>query len=163
MNETLVALKYAYIFMFYVISPLIWIYLISVATWVMITVGRYLRYVPIKFEILVEPRHPDKLGGLKFLGDFCLGLSYPILIGIVLISLLKITQPLSNAINQGIGWGLVLVAPPTAYFAFFAPLWGVNKEMKLEKGMNSMRRGTKKLAPELKKLKTNSTPWRSVR
>jgi hypothetical protein len=33
------------------------------------------------YELRIDPTHPDKCGGLKLLGNFCLGLASPMLIG----------------------------------------------------------------------------------
>jgi hypothetical protein len=128
----------AYNVMFYIISPIIWTYFAAVGIWIMSVTGRYLWKLPREFEITVEPRHPDKCGGLSFLGIFCLGFSYPILVGTIFLAILGLTGGIillqvSSPISNGATFFLIFVAMPFLYISFFAPLWGIHKEMEMRR------------------------------
>lgn len=72
------------------------------------------------------------------MGAFCLGFSYPILVGTIFLAILGLTGGIgglkvTNPISTGATFGLVFVAMPFLYISFFMPLWGVHKEMELRR------------------------------
>jgi hypothetical protein len=50
------------------------VYCVGIQWWTMYISGWYVRKLVRAFELRIQPRHPDKCGGLKVLGNFCFGL-----------------------------------------------------------------------------------------
>lgn len=121
---------------FYAITPFLWGYLVGVGAWIMGVTGWYLWKLPNQFEIRVQPNHPDKCGGLRFLGDFCFGMVIPILIGAVLLGIIGLVGellPASDELRLGSNLALLLFALPLTYITFFTPMWGIHTEMQKRK------------------------------
>lgn len=121
---------------FYLVTPIVWGYLAGVGAWIMGVTGWYLRRLPIKFEVQVQPNHPDRCGGLGFLGNFCFRMVVPILIGSVLlgmIGLAGVILPASDELRLGSNLALILIALPMTYITFFTPMWGFHLEMQTRK------------------------------
>lgn len=121
---------------FYAVTPFLWAYLIGVGAWIMGVTGWHLWRLPLQFEIQVQPNHPDKCGGLRFLGNFCFGMVIPILIGAVLLGIVGLVGeilPASDELRLGSNLALLLVALPMTYITFFTPMWGIHTEMQKRK------------------------------
>lgn len=121
---------------FLIPSALILGYFLGISSWIMIVSGIRLRTLKLKFLIKIEPTHPDNCGGMRFLGDFCLGLALPILVGVAFFSLYGISgtifpmmAPNQQAIQIGAGLGLILFDVPLAILSFFFPLWYIHRMM----------------------------------
>jgi|CXWL01.1.fsa_nt_gi hypothetical protein len=147
LQDSLALFKFAYIAVFYIISPVIWAYLAAVGAWIMSVTGWYVWKLPREFEIKVEARHPDKCGGLGFLGAFCLSFAFPILISTVFLGIMGLAGEVagfrvSSAISDGAVLALIFFAMPLLYFAFFAPVWGIHNEM-VVRGKEFLETGAK--------------------
>jgi len=122
-----------------ILVAVIWGYFFGIGAWAMCITGLYIKNLTSKFNLTIQPRHPDKCGGLKSLGDFCLSMALPILIGATFLGIWGIGATLypdliadpyirpqlivaGNAI-------LFLFALPLAFIAFFLPLWNVHLAM----------------------------------
>ena len=71
-----------------VFALLFWGYLSGLIVWPVFATGYHIYKLSKHFEFVVHPRHPDRCGGLKPLGDFCFSMTMPIIIsGIILILL----------------------------------------------------------------------------
>ncbi len=55
-------------------------YCIGILTWTLYISARSVRTLLRAFHLNIQPFHPDRCGGLKLLGNFCLGLGSPLLI-----------------------------------------------------------------------------------
>ena len=93
--------------------------------------GLYIRNLTIKFDLTIQPSHPDNCGGLRVLGDFCLAMALPVLMGAVLLGLYGI----GNIFHVIPFWtvvvnvGLIVFVLPLAAIAFFVPLWDIHLKM----------------------------------
>lgn len=115
-------------------------YFLGISSWIMIVSGVRLRVLTLKFMLNIELAHPDNCGGLRFLGNFCLGLALPILVGVTFFALYGIGGTIFPVLihNQptvqiGAGLGLIMFDVPLAILAFFFPLWCVHREMVVSK------------------------------
>lgn len=122
-------------------------YFLGVSSWTMLVTGFYLRTVTNRFDLHVEPGHPDNCGGLRPLGRFCFSMALPILVGVVFFAIYGIGGDLypallpnvSDAIRLGAGAGLLVFDVPLAALAFFFPLWGIHREMVRQKELYEER------------------------
>lgn len=129
--------------LFLLVAAIVWGYFFGVGAWGMYITGRYLKKLTSQFDLPIQPSHPDKCGGLKILGDFCLRMALPILVGVLLLgtwsleaaffpssitgtSLRSIQTTAANAV-------LFLFALPLAFMAFFLPLWDIHRKMVAKK------------------------------
>lgn len=121
---------------FYLITPIVWSYLAGVGAWIIGVTGWYLRRLSDQFEVQVQPNHPDKCGGLGFLGNFCFRMVIPILIGSVLLGVIGLAGVILSASDElrlGANLTLILVVLPLTYITFFTPMWGFHLEMQTRK------------------------------
>jgi hypothetical protein len=111
-------------------------YFVGISSWIMIMSGIRLRALTLKFTLNIEPTHPDNCGGLRFLGNFCLGMALPILAGVTFFGLYGIGGAIFPALihdRQAAKieaiLGLIMFDAPLAFFSFFFPLWCIHQEM----------------------------------
>jgi hypothetical protein len=112
-------------------------YFLGASAWTLYVTGNYLRQLPQRFEIEVEPWHPDGCGGLRIVGNFCLRMALPILTGVMFFGLYGIGTFFlpgllpsgKQAIQIGANLGLLVFDIPLAALAFFHPLLGIHAEM----------------------------------
>lgn len=112
-------------------------YFLGASAWTLFVTGTFLRKLPQRFEIEVEPWHPDGCGGLRTVGNFCLRMALPILAGVMFFGLYGIgtfflpglLPPGQRAIQIGANLGLLVFDIPLAALAFFHPLLGIHAEM----------------------------------
>ena len=122
-------------------------YFLGVSSWTMLVTGYYLRAVTSRFDLQIEPGHPDNCGGLRPLGRFCFSMALPILVGVVFFAIYGIGGTLYPALLPGIsdttrlgaGVGLLVFDIPLAALAFFFPLWGIHREMIRQKELYEER------------------------
>src|SRR5256712_1267052 len=108
-------------------------YFLVSGTWVLSVTGMYVRKLAIEFNFNIQPAHADHCGGLRVLGNLCLGIALPILILAMLLatySICGLLLPLSGRLEPIIA-DLLLIpfVLPLAAFAFFAPLWKIHQKM----------------------------------
>ncbi len=115
----------------YTLIPIVMIYFYSVVAWTMWITGLYIKRLAKEFEFTIQPGHPDHCGGLKVLGDFCLHMALPILVGAILLGLYGIV----NILHRIPFWTtfanvfLIAFVLPLATVAFFVPLWNIHRQM----------------------------------
>ena len=103
----------------------------------MLVTSFYIKHVTSSFNFVLQPSHPDRCGGLKFLGNFCLGIALPILMVAIIVAILSIgsvlhpfpLSPETASATTLVSVALVLCILPLATYAFFAPLWNVHGQM----------------------------------
>jgi hypothetical protein len=115
-------------------------YFFGVAAWAMIISGKSIKELTSRFNILIQPSHPDKCGGLRFLGSFCISMALPLLIGISYLAIYSIQGTLHPILENGLNLvqlassiGLVIFALPLSAIAFFGPLWSIHNKMMQER------------------------------
>ena len=130
-----------------VFALLFWGYLSGLVVWPVFTTGYHIYKLSKHFEFVVHPRHPDRCGGLKPLGDFCFSMTVPIIIsGIILILLgfggitpvdiSAIVSPQNETGRDTILFANILLFVfflPLTIASFFLPLWNVHLEMARQK------------------------------
>ncbi len=107
-------------------------YLCGVGAWEMIVTGSYIRKLTSKFKLTIQPSHPDKCGGLRFLSAFCLTMVLPLLIGTFLLGVYGIGLTIQHGITLftvASSVGLFLIALPLLFSASINPLWNFHKAM----------------------------------
>jgi hypothetical protein len=127
------------------VVALIWGYFFGIAAWTMGVTGWYVKKLTSIFDIIIQPRHPDRCGGLKILGDFCFAMALPLLIGAILLGIWGIGAALFPSIIAEVHLRpifafagnavLFLFALPLAFIAFFLPLWDIHRKMVVSKGV----------------------------
>lgn len=92
---------------------------------------RFFRKLPENFNLQVKPLHPDNCGGLKPIGNFCIGIDYMLLIfGVAVVS--QSIFSYSEATDVFIAFALSAYTV-SAIFLFFYPLWPIHNSMKSQK------------------------------
>ncbi|KYK33743.1 MAG: hypothetical protein AYK18_14680 [Theionarchaea archaeon DG-70] len=92
---------------------------------------RFFRKLPENFTVQVKPLHPDNCGGLKPIGNFCIGVDYMLLVfGIAVVS--QSIFSYSEATDVFIVF-ILSAYVVSAIFLFFYPLWPIHNSMKLQK------------------------------
>jgi hypothetical protein len=116
------------------------VYCIGIQWWTMYISGWYVRTLVRTCTLRVQPRHPDKCGGLKVLGNFCFGSVFPIFvgtglaIGLIVFSLQQGGNAVFLALNVGVpSLSLLLYVFPAAIFALFLPLRDIHAKMVSER------------------------------
>jgi hypothetical protein len=112
------------------------VYCVGIQWWTMYISGSYVRKLVRTFELRIQPRHPDKCGGLKVLGNFCFGLVFPIFVGtglavgLIVFSLSEGGDAVHVAFSVGIPLlGLLLYTLPAVIFALLLPLRDIHAKM----------------------------------
>lgn len=115
-------------------------YFFGVAAWAMIISGKSVKDLISRFNLIIQPSHPDKCGGLRFLGSFCLNMALPFLIGISYLAIYSIQGTIHPILENGLNLVqlasstvLIIFALPLAAVAFFGPLWSIHNKMIQEK------------------------------
>ncbi len=122
----------------------IWAILFGLAAWPVYVTGRHLSILSDRFDVVVQPSHPDRCGGLKSWGDFCFNMTLPVVIGGLMLAIFGLGHsflqdagvivyetvvPVANA-------ALILVVLPFTGISFYAPVSGVHARMiQLKKAM----------------------------
>ena len=91
----------------------------------------FLRKLHKTFDFQVNPLHPDRSGGLKPLGDFCIAINYILFIFFIAI-IAFYTFPQREELYTGIYFGIPSYVF-LATFLFVYPLWPVHDSMKEQK------------------------------
>ena len=105
----------------------------------------FLRKLHKTFDFQVNPLHPDKSGGLKPLGDFCIAINY-----ILFIFFIAIIAYFAFPPREELDMGLYFGVPSYIFFATFLfvyPLWPVHDSMKKQK-YEILGKLKEKLGPE---------------
>jgi len=118
----------------WIFSPLLWISFFIPAAWPIIITGLFVFRIPRQFEINIQPCHQDRCGGLKPVGNFCLEMTLPLILGGILLVVIaviyiiwsgNILHPISQAVYLTI---FILLLPLTAA-SFFLPTWSFHQAM----------------------------------
>jgi hypothetical protein len=107
-------------------------YSFGVGAWTIIITAWYVRKMTKSFDFVIIPNHPDMCGGLKFLGNFCLGMAFPILICGTLLGIYSIEAYFSKNIkfySVISSVGLVLLVLPLAFMVLYSTLWDIHLKM----------------------------------
>jgi intracellular septation protein A len=119
-----------------------WGYLSGLTVWPVFATGSQISKLGKRFNMLVQPHHPDRCGSLKPLGDFCFSMTLPlVVVGIILILLSLGGISILDVNLSGTGEDTILFANvllfafflPLTVITFFLPLWNVHREMVRQK------------------------------
>ena len=119
-----------------------WGYLSGLTVWPVFATGSQISKLGKRFNMIVQPHHPDRCGSLKPLGDFCFSMTSPlVVVGIILILLSLGGISILDVNLSGTGEDTILFANvilfafflPLTVITFFLPLWNVHREMVRQK------------------------------
>ena len=140
LSSPLSGIQWGVVLLFVGLPGLILGYLVGISAWTMFVTGFQVRAIPSRFDLVIEPSHPDNCGGLRSLGNFCLSMLLPIVIGVVFCGIFIIGGVLYPFLIHGQQILLLAAAiemlvfdGPLAAVAFFVPLWRIHQEMVAEK------------------------------
>jgi hypothetical protein len=117
----------------WLLGPLWWAYFASMAIWPILLTARLIRRLPRTFDLQIQPSHPDQCGGLKPLGDLCIGIGLPVLLGTFLLGFygiggLLFPNTFRSVIVTYANVALVFLAFPLIV-TFVWPLWDIHVYM----------------------------------
>ena len=105
-------------------------YALGLAAWKSTLTGYYVHRFSKQFDLVIQPRHPDKSGGLKPLGDLILAMAMILIVASLALSLLLVLASaidfVETMIFTRIFLGLVLIL---SLIAFFLPLASAHQRM----------------------------------
>jgi hypothetical protein len=112
-------------------------YLMGLLAWRVGVIAYFVDVLGKRFELQVQPRHPDKCGGLKPLGDWCMAIAFLLLLPAFYFSFWGIAItffPSSQTQVAADLWGgwyqqLLVVLCIGALFLFVQPLYSIHLEM----------------------------------
>lgn len=113
-------------------------YLLGLLTWRFGVIAFFVARLGEQFELKVQPRHPDRSGGLKPLGDLCLTNAFLILVPVFLLSGWVVAGTRTGMEVYGLLWaGLfrkwLVVLSIAAAFLFFRPLYRIHQQMEKQR------------------------------
>ena len=131
---------------------LLWSYLIGLAAWPMMVTVQALRLLTRRFQVVLQPSHPDRCGGLEPLGQFCFAMSLPVVLGIIdllvvgLGGLSLLYNGASQRLADDLGLAIysdsaiyaylvgslvivVVFGVPLVAVTFFVPVWNIHRYM----------------------------------
>lgn len=111
------------------LSIILLCYFVAVGGWVMYVTGKYLDKLTAKFKLNIQPSHPDKCGGLKSLGSFCLNMALIIILLAMFQSFYGLTFNPKSFWSLGTIDFMVPLILVVAYLAFLLPLFGIHRQM----------------------------------
>lgn len=126
---------FMHITVMYIYFPVVSVYFVGVAFWTLIATGQYINKLTQNFNLKIQPSHPDKCGGLSFLGEFSFRMALPLLMTIVSLSTLAIfiiVFWVSNNESNTMVALLFLSSPLVllmAYLVFLGPIWRIHLNM----------------------------------
>ena len=112
-----------------VIIPLVVTYFCGGACWIILITSIFLYNLPNHFKLKISPGHPDNCGGLKIIGNFCLMMTSPFLIGIITLSILSFPFFWQSGYSLYTNLALYLFVIPLAFIVFFLPIWSFHESM----------------------------------
>ncbi len=118
-------------------------FMLGLLAWRFGVVAWFIARLGEQLDLRVQPRHPDRSGGLKPLGDLCLTNAFLLLVPAFLLSTWIVAGTQSGMEGYGVLWsglfkkGLVLLSVAAA-FLFFRPLYHIHCQMqKRRQGIQS--------------------------
>jgi hypothetical protein len=128
----------------------------GVALWRLLAVGYMVMRLAREFELVVQPAHPDKSGGLQPLGDLCFANARVLLGPVVFIAGMLIAlqspelltayptlneqaAPYAPLFQRGIIQGVLLLLLLAELVAFFLPLYDIHQDMLLQRQRHHQR------------------------
>lgn len=123
-----------------------WIYCVGAAGWAIYTTGRFVYRLGREFKLIIYPGHPDQCAGLKEVGDFCMNMILPILIGTIFLGMMGIggivyfdvidrtlneffRVSMSGLFTMAANLLLIFFATPLWIVSFLRPMWGFHDQM----------------------------------
>lgn len=108
-------------------------YMLGLLAWRFGVIAWFIARLGEQLDLRVQPRHPDRSGGLKPVGDLCLTNAFLLLVPAFLLStwVVASTQPGMELYSLWSGLfkkGLVLLSVAAA-FLFFRPLYHIHRQM----------------------------------
>ena len=116
----------------------LWSYAVAAAAWVLSASGYLLWRLPKYFDLHVVVSHPDRCGGLRAIGSCCLGIAYPLAIGLIVLCVWAILGSHATLIRRVSVVAALLFVIPMTITAFFWPLWQVHRALTVKRDAYAM-------------------------
>ncbi len=114
---------------------LFWAFIVCLVGWAFLVTSAYIGNLTKRFKIKIQPSHPDRCGGLKPLGDYCLRLAIPLIVAGLVCAIISVSSwDKSRAPAQMATIALFLLGPFTA-ITVFVPMWDIHVYMSQQKRM----------------------------
>lgn len=117
------------------IMPVLGGYFFGISLWLLFVVGTYIGWLTPAFKLDIQPRHGDKCGGLRRVGNLCLEMAAMASLPAIVFGGWGLAGILAISIDAIAGTVFVLttIMVATGFLTFFLPLWDVHSEMVREK------------------------------
>lgn len=107
-----------------VLIGLLCLFMAGQGGWISFVTGRQIGKLPREFSIKIQPRHSDKCGGLKPLGDFCFDAALPLIGGGLILATVPILHLDIDDVLSIMSASIILAFfAPLTIIAVFTPLW----------------------------------------
>lgn len=119
---------------FLVLIGFLCLYMVGQAGWIGFVTGRQIGRLSRQFDIKIQLRHPDRCGGLKPLGGFCVEAALPFIgVGLILATVPILHLDIDDVLSIMATVVIFVFFGPLAVLAVFAPLWQIHLEMARQK------------------------------
>lgn len=121
----------AWMVLVFLVMPSLMVYFGGQIAWAHIVVSRFITRLTTAFQLDVQPRHPDRAGGLKRIGDIAFQIATIYLVFAAYLSFVATTMRRHEVINELpilVYLGLV-VAVFLVYLTFYGPMLAVHTAM----------------------------------
>ena len=104
------------------------------AAWIGYITGKQIGRLTRQFNLKIQPRHPDKCGGLRPLGDFCINAALPFIgVGLIIVTIPVLHLDLDDVFSLMATVSLFVFFLPLTILAVFTPLWQIHVDMTEQK------------------------------
>ena len=144
-------------------------FFIGLLVWRFGVVMFFINKLSREFKLRILPKHPDRSGGLRPLGDLCFNSALVILVPAITLSIWVVvgSQPLPGfevyALWSGIFRKWLIVLSIASAFLFIQPLYGIHRQMEKQKQeiQHEMDEVSRQIGTILLKLRTQAETFGS--
>jgi hypothetical protein len=115
----------------WVFTPVLWVIAFGPGVWILYTIGAAVKDLTPRFNLALQPSHPDGCGGLRRLGDLCFNMALPLILAILLFGVWVVVgvrndpqDPVTLVSIIGLAIASIL-----SIVVFFVPLWDIHRAM----------------------------------
>ena len=106
------------------------LFLLGQYSWALYTTSSYIGKLGQRFRFVIQPSHPDKCGGLKPLGNFCLENILPlVVISLLFLGISFFKLDVDTVSKEFATVYLYILAAPMTALTVFVPVWNIHVSM----------------------------------